>query len=177
MRRLPLPGLCAAALLAAAVGTPAAAQLSVGLEGGITSVVDRTGAQPSAGITLLWAVGEHVVGAFSYQQWFPEERTGSAQPAEVTGDRGITLLGYARIVRSPNFLVLVGGGLGQYERLRRIGADDEHEYEGALTASTMLMAAITARTALYLRGDVATPTGEWEARWGSVHLGLSVPIF
>jgi hypothetical protein len=176
MRRLP-PLLCAAAILFAAHATPARAQLSIGLEGGIASVADRTGAQPSAGLTLLWAVGEHLVGSFSYQQWFPDAHAATPLPADLTGKRAINLLGYVRLARSPQFLVLIGGGLGQYERLRTSVDAEEHEYEGALTASTVFMAAITARTAVYLRGDVATPTGEWEARWGTIHLGISVPIF
>jgi hypothetical protein len=39
------------------------------------------------------------------------------------------------------------------------------------------MVGLTTRTTVYLRADVATPTGDWSARWGLVHLGLSASVF
>jgi hypothetical protein len=168
--------LMAACFLSLSVAPLSAQRLSVGIEGGGASVDDRRGLQPAFGISLLWPMGQSFAGALSYQQWFPGGPAPAPSAAGNIGERALTLTALLRAAQTERILWLIGGGFGQYERVIRTATDTDHAFDGALTASTLLMIRLTERLAWYLKFDIATPTGEWDARWGSIHFGLAIPV-
>lgn len=168
---------CCLAAVACAASPAAAQRLSIGLEGGGTSVDDRRGLQPGFGVSLLWPMGQSFAGSLSYVQWFPGGPEPEASARGVIGRRGLTLTALLRAAQTERILWLIGAGFGQYERVITNADVTEHSYDAALTASTIFMLRLTERTAAYVRGELSTPTGEWDAQWGTLHLGLALPLF
>ena len=171
-------GMTSCLIAMACAAAPATAQrLSVGLEGGGTSTDDRRGLQPGFGLSLMWPMGDRFAGALSYSQWFPDGPEPPHAPLGTIGKRGLTLSALLRAAQSERILWLIGGGFGQYERIVTIDDVTDRTYDGALTASTIFMVRLTERTATYIKGELSTPTGDWDARWGGIHIGLALPLF
>lgn len=169
---------CLFVVALAASAAPAAGQrLSIGLEGGGTSVDDRHGLQPGFGVTLLWPMGNYFAGSLSYVQWFPGGPEPDPTIRGVIGERGLTLTALLRTAQTERVLWLIGGGFGQYEREVRNEDAVGQNWDAALTLGTYFMVRLTDRTALYLKGELSTPTGEFDATWGTAHLGLALPLF
>lgn len=168
---------CALATLALVASPVAAQRLSLGLEAGGVSVDGRRGPQPAIGISLLWPMGDVFAGALSYAQWFPGGPDPAASTAGTIGERGLTLSGLLRAAQTERLLWLIGGGFGQYERIVTTADATDHTYDAALTATTVFMLRVTDRIATYLKADLSTPTGEWDARWGNLLVGLALPLF
>lgn len=163
-------------LLLLVAASPVGAQgFGLGFEGGVAFVERFDSPVSSFGLSLLLPVGTLLVGEVAYSQWTGKDAddTGAAL-GHFFGRRGLNLAIYAPAFRTDRFAWLLGGGVGQYERIVRESSGADREYQGALSLSTMVAFGLGERWTFYLKALMSAPTAEATPRWGITHSGLAL---
>jgi hypothetical protein len=163
-----------------ALATPrvlSAQSFGLSFEAGAAFVENHDAPARSFGLSLLVPLGNTLVGSISYAQWSGGDTNDTGAGAgRFFGDRGLNVTFYAPAYRGDRFAWLLGAGVGQYERIVRDPGGTDREFQGALTASTMLAFGLGDRWSFFLKGLISAPTAEATPRWGITHAGLAVRL-
>lgn len=177
----PIVSIALAGILGLATVTGSRAQ-HLGLEAGVSAVENHDSASPSLGLSLGWPMGSRFEASLGYVGWFGGDANRRSGGAAVTdgrffGNHALVLGVLGRAWHGEVAQALLGAGVGQMERLRRVDGRDHAEMEGALVLTGVLRHRLGARSRVYLRGDVAAPTGlDLRPRWGFFRVGVDLPL-
>lgn len=168
-----------AAILAATTVSSARAQ-SLGVELGVSAVENHDPATPTVGISLAWPMTDRFEGSLGYVGWFGRDGNrddASLVDADFFGNHALVLGVLGRAWGDERGEALLGAGLGQVEQIRRIDGRDRSRMDGTLVLSGVVRRAVGERTRVYVRGDLAAPTGyDVLPRWGFLRLGIDLEL-
>lgn len=169
------------AILATAA-VPSARAQSLGIELGVSAVENHDPAAPTVGVSLAWPMASRLEASLAYVGWLGDDgnRDGGG-PAitdgEFFGNHALVLGVLGRAWGGEGGQLLLGAGLGQLQRIRRVDGRDRSRMDGALVVSGVARRAVGERTRVYVRGDVAAPTGfDVRPQWGFLRVGLDLAL-
>lgn len=179
MRTTTSIGIALAAFLAATT-VPSARAQSLGIELGVSAVENHDPAAPTVGISLAWPMTDRLEGSLGYTGWFGRDGNrddASLVDADFFGNHALVLGVLGRAWGDDHGEALLGAGLGQVERIHRVDGRERSRMDGTLVLSGVVRRALGERTRVYVRGDLAAPTGyDTRPRWGFLRLGVDLEL-
>jgi hypothetical protein len=167
-------------LFAALAAAPAAAAgQGFALEGGGTYLDNRDEVVLSWGAGLYIPTGERTIASVHYVQWDEAEGDTDLEQCGADGCRGVGMHLLYRALGSASWGWFIGGGLDLYQNVVPVtlADDDERDYVGAVSLSSLLARGLSDRVSVYARGVLSAPAFESDIRTAYLHAGIVVRLF